>query len=247
MNRPASKAFDLTSILPGLHPIRHKALIRGIRAFHAVVSVTLDLNHVRMSVDTLRGLDIADTSHETSQLGSALLTHAVVIYARATHSKAVDRYQVGVTGAYHHAALKAKHEEIIRMRDKSIAHFGPGKNRWNDDRVVLLEQDKGSALTVVHHRTNLAGGVVEDLDTLLSAAIPHVLRLQKDRAGELDDALVRADQEANDLIDKHEFDVAAFYQGSAELVANFWGQAAFTQTRIAADVEALGDGSEGHF
>ncbi|ODA95175.1 hypothetical protein BFX40_21400 [Mesorhizobium sp. SEMIA 3007] len=226
MSESPRKAFDLTAVVDKLDRRHHKDLIRAIRAFHAVESVELDLIDVAASVKLLKDIDkgISDT---TSHTGSALLTHAVIIYARATHSQAISRFNVGVTGAYNDA-LKARHLEIIDLRNKCIAHFGPGKDLWHDEHVIYVETAKGNRLTVTHRRTNFSLGTIENLGALVAAAIPHVKKLQLDRAAELASILRKANKQAWNLIDRHEFDLEAFFS-TPEMKGRAWEDAAFTQ------------------
>ncbi|RWN68716.1 MAG: hypothetical protein EOR99_06075 [Mesorhizobium sp.] len=226
MTQFPDKAFDLTAVVEKLHPTRHKELIRAIKAFHAVESVGLDLTDVAASVQLLKDIDKA-ISDQTSHTGNALLTHAVIVYARATHAQAINRFNVGVTGAYNEA-LKAKHREIIDLRNKCMAHFGPGKDHWHDEHVIYLETAKGNGLTVTHRRTNFSLRTIKELDALLKVAIPHVKKLQLDRATDLGSILHKSDKQTWDLIDKQPFDIEVFFDIPG-MKARAWDEAAFTQ------------------
>ncbi|RWQ37047.1 MAG: hypothetical protein EOS20_13270 [Mesorhizobium sp.] len=210
MTQSRKKAFDLTAVLDELDAVQHEDLIRAIKVFYAAESVELDLMDVAASVKLLEDIDKA-AAEETSHIGNALLTHAVIVYARATHTTSRSRFNAGVTGAYD-GALKAKHLEMVELRDQCLAHFGPGKDRWYDERIIYTEAATGDGLTATYSRTNFSRAVIENLDALLAAAIPFVKARQHDRADELGRVLHESDKQTWELIDKHPFDMEAFFK-----------------------------------
>lgn len=224
--RPTRKAYDLSAIVDKLEAARYKPLITAIKAFHAAESVGIDLAAAAESVRLLKGLD-KSISDDTSHMGSALLVHAVVVYSRATHSQAVSRFNVGVTSAYDNL-LKAKHREIVELRDKCIAHFGPGKDGWHVEHVVYLETPKGNGVTMTHRRTNYSLRTVENLDMLINIAIPYVIKLQNDRANDINAALKGNDIELWKLIDEHRFDLDGFL-APAGMSEKAWDDGAFSR------------------
>jgi hypothetical protein len=165
------RVFDLTSAALALAGnSKGKRFIKAVRKFQSAISVSTDLAEVRKSVEELQTMrdDLADKSH----IARALLTHAVVVYCRASHTKAVERYDVGVVGAYS-PEQKKYHQIIIDLRNKVLAHFGPGEG-WHDERVLYLEQEHGDAITAVHHRVNSDSYVFDILENLLETAIPYI-------------------------------------------------------------------------
>ncbi|TPJ17891.1 hypothetical protein FJW04_10225 [Mesorhizobium sp. B2-7-3] len=226
MTQSRNRAFDLTAVIDKLHPTTHKDLIRAIRAFHAVESVVLDLRDAAESVELLQKIG-HEASDRTSSLGRALLVHAVVVYSRATHTKAIHRFKVGVTSGYNEA-LKAKHNEITNLRDKCIAHFGPGKDLWHDERVIYVEKALENGLQLVHRRTNFSRKAINDLDSLLTAAIGRGKELERARAIDLGSILTGADNETWALIDQHEFDIVGFFEAN-DLKVKVWEEGSFAQ------------------
>ncbi|WP_457588333.1 hypothetical protein [Ensifer canadensis] len=198
------KAFDLSKVITNVDEAKHKAFIKAVKALHAAYSVELDLEAARISVAEVEQINNEALSDALSHRANALLTHAVVIYSRATHNKAVTRYNVGITGAYS-SRQKQLHKQITRLRDKCIAHFGPGEN-WNDERVVQLYKHGSHGVTVVHRRTNYRAETIDALKELLAAGIPHVQHLQRQRSDELLDLIGAADENLAALIRQHEFE-----------------------------------------
>ncbi len=105
------RAFDLTSAARFLasNP-EAEPFIKAVRKFQSAISVSTDLAEVKKSVEELQTMreDLGDKSH----IARALLTHAVVVYCRASHTKAIERYDVGVIGAYSPEQRKA-HKLIV--------------------------------------------------------------------------------------------------------------------------------------
>ncbi|MBN9452945.1 MAG: hypothetical protein J0I42_13435 [Bosea sp.] len=221
------RAFDLTSavLLLAANP-KAEGFIKAVRKFQSAVSVSTDLAEVRRSVEELQAMrdDVGDRSH----LARALLTHAVVVYCRASHAKAIERYDVGVIGAYSPEQREA-HKLIVNLRNKVIAHFGPGEN-WNDERVLYLEQEHGDGITAVHYRTNSDSQVSDSLESLLDIAIPYVKSKESERAAEIDAELSRT-PELFDVISRMPFNVEKFYDGVPGGAENFWGPKGFTAER----------------
>ncbi|MBZ9953062.1 hypothetical protein [Mesorhizobium sp. BR1-1-15] len=221
------RAFDLTSaaLFLAANP-KAEPFIKAVRKFQSTISVSTDLAEVKKSVEELQTMreDLGDRWH----IARALLTHAVVVYCRASHTKAVERYDVGVIGAYSPEQREA-HKLIVNLWDKVLAHFGPGKG-WHEERVLYLEQDHGDAITAIHHRVNSDSMVFDILENLLETAIPYVKAKEVDRANEIDAELTKA-PELFKVIDLTPFNVDEFYKGVPGGIENFWGPMAFMAQR----------------
>jgi len=221
------RAFDLTSaaLFLAANP-KAEPFIKAVRKFQSAISVSTDLAEVKKSVEELQTMreDLGDKSH----IARALLTHAVVVYCRASHTKAVERYDVGVIGAYSPEQREA-HKLIVNLRDKVLAHFGPGQG-WHKERVLYLEQEYGAGITAVHHRVNSDSMVFDILDNLLETAIPYVKAKEVDRANEIDAELTKA-PELFKVIDLTPFNVEEFYKDVPGGVENFWGPLGFMAER----------------
>jgi len=217
------RVFDLTAAAAALsaNPVA-EPFIKAVRKFQSAISVSTDLAEVKKSVEELQKMraNLDGSGH----IARALFNHAVVVYCRASHTKAVERYDVGVIGAYSPEQRQA-HKIIVTLRDKVLAHFGPGGG-WHDERVLYLEQDHGDSITAVHRRTNSDSMVFDLLENLLETAIPYVKDKEVDRAREIDDELTKA-PELFKLIDLIPFDVDDFYKDVPGGVENFWGPNGF--------------------
>jgi GNAT superfamily N-acetyltransferase len=222
------KAYDLSEATNqfdklGLHP----DLIKAVRKFHAIESVKLDLNTALDSVALMLAME---GTMETASLRicNALLMHAVVTYARATHTKAIERYNVGITGAYDRK-LNDDHDRVIRLRDKCLAHFGPGDNRWHDERVVMIEDHEHSGVMAVHRRMNIDYEVVEALRRLLEAAIPYAMKLEVARGDDLGQMVRELPPKAQAEVRALAFDTAKFFEHTPGAEEKFWQDAGFSE------------------
>ncbi|HWT57495.1 MAG TPA: hypothetical protein VN284_06545 [Rhizobium sp.] len=219
-----NKAFDLTAAAAHLSDNPKAAdFIKAVRKFQSAVSVTNDLKEAQVSVNALIAMRGDDSAQD--YLIRALLMHAVVTYCRASTTKAIERYNVGVTGAYS-PEQKEQHESIVFLRDRVLAHFGPGDG-WHIEKVIYTEQEHGDAITAVHKRVASDSVVVDVLKELLTAAIPYVEARQAERAKELDTVL-HSNQQLYKLIDRVPFDPMAFFGDTACAGEDFWGPDGFS-------------------
>ncbi|MBY3236583.1 hypothetical protein HFO17_18895 [Rhizobium laguerreae] len=224
------QAFDLSAAAASLanNPAA-KGLVGAIRRFDAITSVRVDLQTVREAVDALKGLLQSD-EEDVSLTGLALLTTAVITYARATDTNSKSRFRVGIDGAFD-GGVKDVHKGIIKLRDNVIAHFGPGDN-WNDERIVWYSDDDGFAFTAVHRRVNFMAKTIFALDLLCLLALPYAKELEITRAKDLDDALVEMSPEIEAVVMKHPFDPDAFYGSTSEASKHFWNRGSLRERRF---------------
>jgi hypothetical protein len=219
--------LDLTKALRSIPSGRHQTFVKAVRSFEAAASVSLDLKAVKRSVELL--LRYTDEPEERAETGvcDALLTHAVVIYARATDTSSPTRFKVGADKAYT-AGQKETHHKIMLLRNKCLAHFGPGEGLWNEDRVIYFENDNEAGLTTVHRRTNFDTEVARELLSLVDTAIPYVNKLQKQRAEALSEAIGTYSSSVTEFVESSHFDVSAFYGGRDDAIKQFMLDEPFT-------------------
>lgn len=234
------RVFDLTAAAAVLSANPNaQSFIKAVRKFQSAISVSTELADVKKSVEELQKMreDVGGSGH----IARALLIHSVVVYCRASHTKAVERYDVGVIGAYSPEQREA-HKIIVTLRDKVLAHFGSGSG-WHDERVLYLEQYHGDAITAVHHRVNSDSMISDILENLLEAAIPYVKEKEVDRAREIDDELTKA-PELFKLIDRIPFNVEDFYKDVPGGIENFWGANGFVAERTVKSTTKMRDPSQ---
>ncbi|MJW61680.1 hypothetical protein DO580_24645, partial [Salmonella enterica subsp. enterica] len=170
-------AFDLTLVEKIIDNDPESIRFRNeLKIFISIYSVYLDLVEVRNTIDAYGNIQ---SGAFDSQISRALLTHAVIIYCRASHTKSRDRNSGGVTGAYSEDQMK-EHNFITNLRDKVFAHFGLGGG-WNDERVILIKENDEFGIKAVHHRVNVDTEIFDKLRSLTDSSIPHVHKKIIDR------------------------------------------------------------------
>jgi hypothetical protein len=221
------RALDLSTAIKDEDKDSRDEFVLSVRKMHAAMSVGLDLDAVKASVDRLMEMQENSDGDMPSDLANALLTHAIVIYSRATHTTSKHRYLVGVTKAYTKEQKKL-HKVIVDLRDNCLAHWGPGLDRWYDERIIYIETDNSAGLTNVHRRTNYDHRIIFVLNELVTLAIPFVKTLQLERAAELGNIMPSISKEMNKLVDASPFDIKAFYGDMPDAEELFWEDKGFT-------------------
>ncbi|MBY5431657.1 hypothetical protein [Rhizobium leguminosarum] len=226
------RAFDLSKAAKLLvSDPAAKDFVKAVKVFDAVSSVRLDLQSVEVSARALSDMRGHEGDSDVSSLGLALMTHAVVTYSRATHTKAVERFNVGITASYNKDDLRV-HQSIVDLRNSVIAHFGSGESGWHDERVVYFENGNRAGLTTVHKRTNFEGNTIDQLLHLCSKAISYAKQLERDRASVLSEVLSKVPREVEAVIDHCIFEPFNFYDGSESAIRSFWeNHRAFQESR----------------
>ncbi|NTE89565.1 hypothetical protein [Agrobacterium rubi] len=113
------------------------------------------------------------------------------------------------------------HRRVIALRDKCTAHFGLGDG-WNDDRVIFKDEEATYGVTSVHMRSAFNLELLNDMDSLLSVAIPHVEKLERARADELMKSVFATSEANRAIIGENDFDITAFFQNLPDKEAEFW-------------------------
>jgi hypothetical protein len=229
-NKNKRRAFDLSEAVKHLPKKHQQDFIRAVLVYHAVVSVSLDLKSAQAAIEAFHHQQKDRTNPHRSQIGASLLTNAVITYSRATHTKAISRFSVGIEKCYS-PEQKLVHASIIELRNRCLAHFGPGEDRWHDERVIFLDSPHGTGVTAVHHRTNFDLEVIAGLSDLLATAIPFARNLEQKRGSQLSVLIHLMSTDVKDVVDAHEFDVASFYNNSQEAIEMFWRDTGFAEDR----------------
>jgi hypothetical protein len=240
-------AVDLTSIRGELSKDpAYKELNKRIGRYAAVNSVARDLEDAAHSIAVLSEVDKAGGEDRFS-LGRPLMTHAVMMYCRGTIEDGSGRFKVGSTRSYSETQLQT-HREIVKLRNKSIAHFGVGEGRygagWIDERVILQTTDDNQSFFVktVWSRRNYLAQLALDLMELIPIAQLSVSELIVKAGQELMSLLVSLtdDSKLAHILIAAKFDPAEFF-GNPDSAEAFWKRAEFAHE--IAEQKYLEDGS----
>lgn len=191
--------------------------LRGlIEQYQARRGAHADLQLAEKCMSSLAHLDSGEfltaykQDEQTSTLGQALFTSALIIYARCAQTESKERSNFSVR-PFLSAEEKEHHDQLMDLRNKVIAHFGYGRHlarAWNEDVVTLSLTDEGtSLLRCVHTRTNYTGAG----RTALSLLIPRAKEILKEqglkKADEITAALGKMDTSGPEpiMFDPHAF------------------------------------------
>jgi len=180
--------FDLTALMVHLEcEGEHLELVDAIRRAADVSSAHKDLDEALMAIRLLRRLTSAgddtpiDDGDLTTIVGS-LMTSAIILYARATDTKPIDRrpwFGIGKLAA----ELRPVHSELMRLRNKEIAHFGRGQPV--DGEPLLVEALVFRPFDPIHPRAPLPrrAHTGAALARRADALVAGVLEMSLDAAG----------------------------------------------------------------
>lgn len=223
-------AFDLSALQQALKKhSEYKDLRKLIGRFAAARSCRTDLLAVRSSLDTLSEMT-ASSATQRMALGQPLMLHAVVLYYRATHTDNDGRFSVGLT-KYYSTEHSRKHNDIIKLRNQSMAHYGFGEGDygkdWIRERVVMRGTEKSLSVTDVWSRHNFISRLIFDLDELSSIALVRAEEAGDSLQSELSKMLFQRldfDKKLAELLIQFPFDPVEFY-GSEDNAEMFWSAA----------------------
>lgn len=127
-----SPVYDLTALMTLLDESgAHPELAAAIRRANDVSSAHRDIDEALLALRLLIRLTSAsdetplDDEDITTVVGS-LMTSAIVLYARATHTPPIGRRPWFGTGKLS-GEMRTVHEKMMYLRDKEVAHFGKGE------------------------------------------------------------------------------------------------------------------------
>jgi hypothetical protein len=220
------RAFDLAAGTERLVGPKYESLRKSIQIALATESTYLDLQEVEASVQGLIALGKNAEKAMASAMGRALLTHAVVIYARASHTQ-TNRFKIGIEGAYS-PEQKESHHSVLDLRNKNIAHFGKGQHDWHNEKLVYLDLVDKAALTFAHKRTNVDYGIVFVLKDLVASALAYVEPRKREAADRVDSELLKLTPTEVALVLSVPFEPADFFGIEED---KFWENDSFSSEK----------------
>lgn len=120
---------------------------------------------------------ISSTDAEGGVICGALLAHAIILYARATETRPVDRlkwFGRSMLGT----ELRPFHDEVMSYRDRALAHFGLAADMEDGPAathaLVLKNPSKVTQVTIayVETRANTRSRLTEKLTELVCFLLP---------------------------------------------------------------------------
>lgn len=151
--------IDLIALLPLLEKWpQYNELATRIKRVVTVGSAKQDLDHAADALNCLSRLQketpLSLEEKDLSNMVGALFSHAIILYARATETKPIDR-QFWFGRSMLTEGERAWHEQAIRYRDRVLAHFGKGGHlkegpTIRDHLVIQLPLDQPSEIRVTY-------------------------------------------------------------------------------------------------
>jgi len=210
--------YDLTALSERLSAEeRLPALAGKIQRAQDVSSLHADLVMATECLDALDAL-LATPSQDDNLIKSiteaSLLSHAVVLYARATKTTSDERRGYDPRDKFS-PVQKTVHQELCDLRDKAIAHFGSGGSYtgvWKVERVFLDASDTLEVkVGVATRRQAVDKKLVARARSQIEFARDLFRQLSEQKIGELTDelnSLAAADAELiNAEIHRHPFNL----------------------------------------
>lgn len=175
--------FNLSQLLISLERDEtHPELVEAIRRATDVSSAHRDLDEALLSLRLLRKLTRADdetavADDDMTTIVGSLMTAAIIYYARATDTSPIARRPW-----FGESKLPQKqrlvHRELMRLRDKEIAHFGKGHPVDGlplfEEALVLRPFDRSHPIAYLssrmHNRAALARRAEELVEVVVALA-----------------------------------------------------------------------------
>lgn len=227
--------FDLVRLARDLSQAdRHPELVKAIERAAAAGSIRDDLRTAAASLDQIVKLQTAaETGGEvTVRAGDvvvtgALFVQAVVLYARATSSKASRPKLLGE--AKLSAEERAIHAEAMNLRNQCIAHFGRGETLSSGPMfkeavlfsLLVVDGRPKKQVSVFSTRAQHKVAFSARLSALIATRLAEVAARTQPLFDAVDrelEAAAQSDQLLRSELGHYEFDVDDF-AGSAEAAA----------------------------
>ena len=219
--------IDLTRLARALQAeVAHPALSKAVGLAAAVGSIRDDLLNASAALKLIKDLATSEQAEidpakrtDITTIVSALFDHAIILYARATTTKGE---RLPLLGTPKDPDDRALHDEIVRLRNSVVAHFGRGdflsEGPLYKEAVVLNVFAIGSAqkhqVSVYTQRTSNRADFARRFSALIDRRLVDVM----ERFGPLQiavrDRLEEAATADPDLVGRFatlEFDVDAFF------------------------------------
>ncbi|MBY3163341.1 hypothetical protein HFO65_22245 [Rhizobium laguerreae] len=211
-------AIDLNSLQTDLRKIpKYKELDKRISRFASAISFQADLESVQTSLTALSEIDANGAVDSRRALGSALMTHALTMYCRASIEDGNGRFKIGVTKDYSAEQMR-KHKEVVKLRNKTFAHFDVGQGeygtQWGREAVVFKSTDSNSNIIAIVRRSNYIARLVFDLSDLCEVALMTCKNKVQQVKAELNSLFFSmADQDQNlvQMMQNHVFRPSEFF------------------------------------
>lgn len=210
-------AFDLIELCRKLENKKsYRKLISLIERCAGAYGELVDLHRLKDDLSVFAHIDSAE-SYVRDRLGRPFSIYAIMIYCRSTESDGDGKRGVRAHNHYDEETL-LKHIEIMRLRNKSVAHVGkkdhPLTKKWSSEAVVYISGVNDSEIRLANTRANYLGTIIAYIDELTEKAISIIIPEYEKRKSELYEYLtnlLNGDERLKSQLDSCPFKPEKFY------------------------------------
>jgi hypothetical protein len=229
----------------------YSVFLERVRRYGDAMSVLGDLAEAkRMLVALTRHRSTVDSSTAPDEdrfvTLSALLSQAIILYTRAAKSRSNHRAFVPLQRNLP-PELRPIHDNVVRLRDDAIAHFGPGQGsggrHWAQETVVLRIDGTVATLALPYSHSVYQNDLATQLEVLVDHCVAKMWGICGERADLLLEECTRLLHTRADFgaqLRAAEFDLGEFFhhdQASIESFINGRASAGTLPSPIYAPVE----------
>jgi hypothetical protein len=161
-----------------------------VRRYGDAMSILADLADARRMLDALARPEPTKASSAAADrdrhvTANALLSQAIILYARAAKSRSRHRTFVPLQRGMP-PELRLIHDKVVQLRDDAIAHFGPGTGpggrHWAKETVVLRIDGSVATLVLPYSRSTYQDDLAHQLGILVDHCTTKIWDICSDRA-----------------------------------------------------------------
>lgn len=220
-NSTSHKAIDLVAASADMSD-KNKRLAkiivqaRDAHSAHTDLASAFDMITALPEATEAAGLGSKWANHAVS----ALITSAIVLYARATKSNSKHRATLDLLSVFTDDEKEA-HEWICNLRNNVLAHYGPGETfngaAWHEEKVLLpLDRPTDARVLMASRRVAESPEVTAKVKKQIHRAMVLAQQVIEKRDAALISALeaaMQADQEFADFLKGFVVDLESIFEG----------------------------------
>lgn len=221
---PQEHVFDLGKFAFELRRRgQHKNVVDAIFSALDAHSAQADLQSALDALAALKGFaQRDDETFDNHAIALALLSNAVILYARATHTQQKARKTFNIASRLT-PGQKIVHRELYDLRNDAIAHFGTGKSysgpNWVRETALFYIGPHGSKFGISSRRFTFDRSVVDRINAQVAVAhgIMTDIRAEKSTfCATLMNGLLKGNRAMLELLATFGFDPYDFLGGAVE-------------------------------
>lgn len=163
---------------------RERVLVGKIREVVRYHSLRTDLLMAEESIAALDDFTARDDKPRNLAIAEmALISNAIILYARATHSSSEMRSPTDLLSRFSNEE-RIVYSELVDLRNKAIAHYGSGGSydgEWTVEIAIALAREGDSRVGVVTRRLTADRFLINRVSGQVTVARTFVEKMYDDR------------------------------------------------------------------